>query len=60
MSWSLPGFMTATRPGNRGVLQPVQPRRDRYLDATGAFHVLVVGGDDVNTPTKKHTGVFYY
>src|SRR4029077_15818407 len=23
-----------------------------YLDATGAFHVLVVGGDDVNTPTK--------
>jgi hypothetical protein len=31
-----------------------------YLDATGAFHVLVVGGDDVNTPTKKHKGVFYY
>src|SRR5713226_7430335 len=32
-----------------------------YLDATGAFHVLVVGGDDVNTPTiTKHTGVFYY
>jgi hypothetical protein len=30
-----------------------------YLDATGAFHVLVVGGDDVNTPTKKHKGVFY-
>ena len=31
-----------------------------YLDGTGAFHVLVVGGDDVNTPTKKHKGVFYY
>jgi hypothetical protein len=31
-----------------------------YLDATGAFHVLVVGGDDVNAPTKKHKGVFYY
>jgi hypothetical protein len=31
-----------------------------YLDATGAFHVLVVGGDDVNTPTKKHVGVYYY
>jgi len=31
-----------------------------YLSATGAFHVLVVGGDDVNTPTKKHKGVFYY
>ncbi len=31
-----------------------------YLDTSGAFHVLVVGGDDVNTPTKKHKGVFYY
>jgi hypothetical protein len=32
-----------------------------YLDATGAFHILVVGGDDVNTPTTgKHTGVFYH
>ncbi len=32
-----------------------------YLDGTGAFHVLVVGGDDVNTPTiLKHTGVFYH
>jgi hypothetical protein len=31
-----------------------------YLDASGAFHVLVVGGDDVNAPTKKHKGVFYY
>ncbi|HLZ46795.1 MAG TPA: hypothetical protein VKQ05_14060 [Gemmatimonadales bacterium] len=32
-----------------------------YLDGSGAFHVLVVGGDDVNTPTvAKHTGVFYH
>jgi hypothetical protein len=31
-----------------------------YLDATGAFHVLIIGGDDVNLPTKKHRGVFYY
>src|SRR5882672_285132 len=31
-----------------------------YQDASGAFHVLVVGGDDVNTPTKKHKGIFYY
>src|SRR2546430_7534023 len=28
-----------------------------YLDATGAFHVLVVGGDDANAATTtKHTG----
>ncbi len=31
-----------------------------YLDGNGTFHVLVVGGDDVNTPTKKHAGVYYY
>jgi hypothetical protein len=31
-----------------------------YLDASGAFHVLVVGGDDVNTPTAKHVGAYYY
>jgi hypothetical protein len=31
-----------------------------YLDATGAFHVLVVGGDNANAPTKKRAGVFYY
>jgi len=31
-----------------------------YLDTNGAFHVLVVGGDDVNAPTKKRKGVFYY
>ena len=31
-----------------------------FLDGGCAFHVLFVGGDDVNTPTKKHKGVFYY
>ncbi len=31
-----------------------------YVDGTGAFHVLVAGGDDVNTPGTKHKGVFYY
>jgi hypothetical protein len=31
-----------------------------YTDGNGAFHVLVVGGDDVNTPGTKHTGVFFY
>ena len=31
-----------------------------YVDGTGAFHVLVIGGDDVDTPTKKHNTVFFY
>jgi len=31
-----------------------------YLDPAGAFHVLVLGGDDVNTPGTKHAGVYYY
>ncbi len=31
-----------------------------YLDTRGAFHVLVAGGDDVTSPTKKHTGVWSY
>jgi hypothetical protein len=31
-----------------------------YLDATGAFHILVVGGDNVNAPTKKLKGVYYF
>lgn len=31
-----------------------------YLDGSGAFHVLVVGGDDVNAPTTKHKGAYYY
>ena len=31
-----------------------------YVDAGGTFHVLVAGGDDVNTPGTKHKGVFYY
>ncbi len=31
-----------------------------YTDGNGAFHVLVAGGDDVNAPGTKHTGVFFY
>src|SRR5437867_3229866 len=32
-----------------------------YLAATGAFHVVGVGGDDAKgATTTKHTGVFYY
>lgn len=31
-----------------------------YVDGNGAFHVAVVGGDDVNTPGTKHRGVFFY
>ncbi len=31
-----------------------------YTDGSGAFHVLVIGGDDVNAPGTKHTGVFFY
>lgn len=31
-----------------------------YTDGSGAFHVLVSGGDDVNTPGSKHTGVWFY
>jgi hypothetical protein len=31
-----------------------------FVDITGAFHELVVGGDDVNTPTKKHKGSWYH
>jgi hypothetical protein len=31
-----------------------------YTDAAGAFHVLVAGGDDVNTPGSRHQGVFFY
>jgi hypothetical protein len=31
-----------------------------YTDGTGAFHVMVVGGDDVNTPGTKHNTVFFY
>lgn len=32
----------------------------RYADGNGAFHVLVTGGDDANTPGKKHRGVWFY
>jgi len=31
-----------------------------YVDGRGVFHVLVVGGDDVNTPGAKHSGVYFY
>ena len=31
-----------------------------YTDGNGAFHVLVVGGDDVNIPGTKHSAVFFY
>lgn len=31
-----------------------------YLDATGAFHVLVVGGDNASAPTKKQKGAYYF
>jgi hypothetical protein len=30
-----------------------------YTDGGGAFHVLVVGGDDVGTPGTKHKTVFF-
>jgi hypothetical protein len=31
-----------------------------FVDITGAFHELVVGGDDVNAPTKKRKGSWYH
>jgi hypothetical protein len=31
-----------------------------YTDGSGTFHVMVVGGDDVNTPGTKHNSVFFY
>lgn len=31
-----------------------------YVDASGVAHVLVIGGDDVNTPGAKHSQVWYY
>lgn len=31
-----------------------------YTDGNGAFHVLVLGGDDVNSPGTKHNKVFFY
>ncbi|HEY6924142.1 MAG TPA: hypothetical protein VI653_11790, partial [Steroidobacteraceae bacterium] len=31
-----------------------------YVDGSGTFHVLVSGGDDVNTPGTRHKGLFYY
>ena len=31
-----------------------------FVDISGGFHELVVGGDDVNAPTKKHRGTWYH
>ena len=31
-----------------------------YVDGTGVFHVVVVGGDDVNVPGARHNTVFFY
>jgi hypothetical protein len=31
-----------------------------YVDLAGAFHVAVVGGDDVSLPGTKHKTVFFY
>jgi hypothetical protein len=31
-----------------------------YVDANGAAHVLIVGGDDVNAPGTKHRQVWFY
>ena len=31
-----------------------------YVDANGAAHVLVLGGDDVNAPGKKRAEVWFY
>ncbi|HUF28315.1 MAG TPA: IPT/TIG domain-containing protein [Gemmatimonadaceae bacterium] len=31
-----------------------------YVDANGVSRVLVLGGDDVNAPGSKRSGVFYY
>lgn len=31
-----------------------------YTDGSGAFHVLVAGGDDVNAPGTRHAGVYFY
>ncbi len=31
-----------------------------YLDPAGSFHVLLLGGDDVNAPGTKRAGAYYY
>jgi hypothetical protein len=31
-----------------------------YVDADGVAHVMIVGGDDVNTPGIRHSGVWFY
>jgi hypothetical protein len=30
------------------------------VDGAGVAHVLVLGGDDVNAPGKKHKEVWFY
>jgi hypothetical protein len=31
-----------------------------YVDAGGVAHVMILGGDDVNTPGARHSGVWFY
>lgn len=31
-----------------------------YVDGSGEAHVIIIGGDDVNSPGNKQTDVFYY
>jgi hypothetical protein len=31
-----------------------------YVDADGVAHVMIVGGDDVNNPGTRHSGVWFY
>lgn len=31
-----------------------------YTDADGVAHVMVLGGDDVNSPGARHSGVWFY
>jgi len=31
-----------------------------YVDGDGTFHVLIVGGDDVNAPGNKRSAVYFY
>ena len=31
-----------------------------YVDADGVAHVMIVGGDDVNIPGARHSGVWFY
>lgn len=31
-----------------------------YVDAEGVAHVMILGGDDVNSPGSRHAGVWFY